>query len=165
MQAFNLKDKEAMGFQIESSDIKNSKEKCSRSLLGKLHGDKIANLTGLRNALTSIWTAVGPFKIRELGVNLFQFVFSSHLDKMRILNRHAWAFDNQYLILQPWTEKITHLSDGFTKVALWVQVWNLPPHWVSKEMEFRFKNIFDNVLDAYVPDGDSKKGAFLENSC
>lgn len=107
LQSFKLRDEEASGFQLDSSDIQLNKKECLRSLIGKIHGDKVANFTGLKKTLCTIWTSIGVFKIREMGANLYQFVFSSQQDKMRILNGKAWIFDGQFLILKPWSEDKT----------------------------------------------------------
>lgn len=81
VQSFHLLSAEENGFKLTEDDIQLSSEKCSRSLIGKLYGEKMANFTGLKNTLSLLWTSVQPFKIREMGLNLFQFVFQSRLDQ------------------------------------------------------------------------------------
>lgn len=66
---FNLAEAEVLVFQDD--DVKFSREECARSLIGKIFGEKITNLTGLRNALRAIWITDKSFKIYELGPNLY----------------------------------------------------------------------------------------------
>lgn len=80
LQAFKLREEEVDGLHLEASDIQFSREECLRSLIGKIFGDKQVNFVGLRSTLSSIWSTSGPFKIRELGINLFQFVFANTQD-------------------------------------------------------------------------------------
>lgn len=84
-------------------------------------------------------------------------MFSNQQDKRRILYGPTWTFDSQYLILQPWVADTDYRTVDFHTIALWVQVWNLPPHWISTKAGFRFKNLFENILDVYIPEHGSKK--------
>lgn len=71
LRRFQLSIEKVVGIEIEEVDVKNSKEECSRSLVGKVYGDKRVNFVGLRNTIWVIWPTKEPFKVRELGVNLF----------------------------------------------------------------------------------------------
>lgn len=53
-------------------------------------------------------------------------------------------------------------TTSFNSVHLWIQLWNLPPHWISKETGMKFKNLFANMLDVLIPESGSKKGRFLK---
>lgn len=94
LQTFKLRDVEAGGFQISSKDFKDCTEECSRSLIGKLYGEKNANFTGLKNMLSALWMGSGQVKGREMGVNLYQFVFENQDAKLKVLNGKAWTFDS-----------------------------------------------------------------------
>lgn len=95
-----------------------SKDEWSRSLIGKIFGDKVANYFGLKNTLSILWPSTDPVKIKEMRVNLFQFIFANQTDKMRVLNRKGWTFDSQLLILKPWVEGIDFKREEFNKVQL-----------------------------------------------
>lgn len=100
-QKFNLREEETEGVQLSSSDIQASTEECMKSLIGEIYRENVANYTGLKNSLSTLWTSIGPLKIRELWVNLYQFVFATHDNKIKILNGKTWTFDVQFLILKP----------------------------------------------------------------
>lgn len=158
LQSFNLLEEGAKGFQLEPSDIQISHEECKRSLVGKVFGDKKANFTGLKNTLNGIWNTSKPFKISELKNNLFQFIFESEQDKMKIFNGRSWIFDGQYLILKQWSEELNVQSESFQRTLIWIQVWNLPAHWLSLNAGFRFNNMFEDVVDVLIPETGSKNG-------
>lgn len=77
LQNFKLRDEENEEVCLCSSDIHASKEERSRSLIGKIYGEKVGNYAGLRNTLFLLWSAIGPVKIREMGITIYQFVFAS----------------------------------------------------------------------------------------
>lgn len=76
---------------------------------------------------------------------------------MQALNGKAWNFDSQFLFLKPWSEETDFLKDNFNRVQLWVQVWNIPNHWLSKKIGFKFKKLLCDVIDGLVPESGSKK--------
>lgn len=104
MQQFQLSEEEAGGVELEETDVVFSKEECSRSLAGMFYEEKRVNLLGFRNTMIAIWLVKEDFKLRELGSNLFQIVFSNQEDLKRVLNGKAWTYDKQYLILKEWRE-------------------------------------------------------------
>lgn len=158
LQSFNLLEEEARGIQLELRDIQISYEECRRSLIGKVFGNKATNFIGLRNTLSGIWNTSKPFKIWELGNNLFQFTFELEYDKQKIFNGKPWVFDNQYLILKPWSKELNIQSESFQNTLMWIHVWNLPSRWLSMNVGFRFKNLFEDVLDVIIPETGSRKG-------
>lgn len=162
LQSFSLCEAEDKGFRLDLTDVKASKEECKQSLIGKLHGSKTANITGISNTFASIWTGIGPFRVRELGSNLFQFIFASQHDKLRILNSKTWTFEGQFLLLKPFTDEPDLLTQAFNRVHVWIQVWNLPLQWTTQETGFRFKHLFGNVIDVLIPEGGSKQGRHIK---
>lgn len=97
-QKFKLKEKKEAGVNLSDEDIFTRKEECARSLISKIFGEKVVNYVGLKNTLTFLWANIGPVKIRKIRIYLYQFVFASQRDKLRILNGKAWTFDSQFII-------------------------------------------------------------------
>lgn len=98
---FRLGEKEADGIDLEVLDIKQCRDECERSVLGKLWGGKAGNYTGLRNTFSQIWSQKGDLKVVELGYNFYQFIFSNMEDRNRVLQKCPWFFDNQVMVIQP----------------------------------------------------------------
>lgn len=43
--------------------------------------------------MTAIWLTKEPFKVKGLGFNLFQFVFSNQEDKKKVAQWKVWTVD------------------------------------------------------------------------
>ncbi|KAK6130151.1 LOW QUALITY PROTEIN: hypothetical protein DH2020_036067 [Rehmannia glutinosa] len=162
LKSFCLSAEEKVEISLEEKDVLLSKEGCGRSLLGKIFGHKKSNFAGLRNTLLSIWQTKEVFSVREIGHNLFQFVFASQEDKSKVLGGKSWSFDNQYLLLREWYDNILEHVDSFTSIGLWLQVWNLPYHWITMETGRKIGLKFESVLDVLIPETGSSNGRFLK---
>ncbi|KAK6140965.1 hypothetical protein DH2020_025293 [Rehmannia glutinosa] len=161
LNSFSLSSEEKNEIFLENIDIFKRKEESERSLIGRLFGDKKVNFAGFRSTVTAIWQTKESFTVREIGVNLFQFIFSSQEDKIRVLNGKTWSFENMYLVLREWSENILDKIDQLNSVELWVQVWNLPYFWIGVETGRKIGKKFDKILDVVVPETGSSKGLFI----
>ena len=65
---------------------------------------------------------------------MFQFNISNADEKEKIVNMGPWVNDNQILVQNKWSEGIEEAYNAFMVAPLWVQLWNLPIHWLSKEV-------------------------------
>ncbi|CAA0827193.1 Unknown protein [Striga hermonthica] len=106
----------------------------------------------MRNTLQSVWQTQKPFNIRSLGHNKFQFIFNSEGDKQRVFTGKTWSFDGQYLLLREWSPTCEEHKEEDDIIQLWVQIWDLPIHWVSAEIGLKVGKLFHNVIDVVVPD-------------
>ncbi|KAK6132557.1 hypothetical protein DH2020_033659 [Rehmannia glutinosa] len=71
LRAFSLTEEEKNEISLVAGDIHRSMKECTRSLLGKICGNKRANFTGLRKTICFIWPTEGPFSIRGMGYNYY----------------------------------------------------------------------------------------------
>lgn len=53
-------------------------------------------------------------------------------------------------------------TEKFNCILLCIQVWNIPPHWLSKEISFCSIKIFGSVVDVLPPERGSKRGWHLK---
>ncbi|KAK6119554.1 hypothetical protein DH2020_046721 [Rehmannia glutinosa] len=162
LQGFKLSSEEKDKVELEEVDVLKSKDECNRSLIGKNFGEKRVNFTGIKNTTSSIWQTKEGFIVREIGTNLFQFVFSSQEDKNKVLNGKTWSFDSQYLILREWKDRILEKISSINYVDLWVQVWNVPVHWISLETGRKIGNEFGKITDILIPETSSVNGRFIK---
>ncbi|KAK6136615.1 hypothetical protein DH2020_029648 [Rehmannia glutinosa] len=158
---FTLTTDEKEEIALEEKDVSKSKAECARSLLGKSFGSKKINFAGLRNTLLNIWQTRDPLTVREIGNNLFQFIFQNQEDKNRVLKGKTWTFDNQYLLLREWSEDILEKVESINTVELWVQIWNLPFHWISLDTGRKIGKKFSFVSDVNIPDAGNIKGMHI----
>ncbi|CAA0823393.1 Unknown protein [Striga hermonthica] len=156
LQKFDISAKEESGVTLSEDDIVVGIQECSRSLIGKIYGEKKANLMGLKDTLRSIWKTQHPFTTRLVGQNTFQFVFQSEEEKQKILTGKSWSFDRQYILLKEWTNVSIQWADE-EHVDLWVQIHGLPLHWISADTGIKIGKIFHWSRAFTQADGDSTK--------
>ncbi|CAA0840589.1 Unknown protein, partial [Striga hermonthica] len=152
LQNFKLSEREEGGISITDDDISAGIQECSQSLFGRIYGEKRVNFTGMRNTLQTVWQTQKPVTARALGHNQFQFIFQTEEDKKRVLTGKTWSFDGQYLLLKEWNPTEEGRTEEADTIQLWVQIWDLPLHWVSAEIGLKVGKLFKEVLDVVVPD-------------
>ncbi|KAK6146590.1 hypothetical protein DH2020_020459 [Rehmannia glutinosa] len=162
LRKFSLTAEEETGVELEQKDVVLSLEESRRSLFSKIHGSKKANFLGLKNTLRSTWVTRAPFQVRELGFNLYQFVFKEEDDKDKVLNSKVWTFDNQYILLKEWYKGMVIEKEDFNTVELWVQVQNAPNHWITTEIGLKIGKLFPRTLDIFIPESGSAKGRVIK---
>ena len=59
------------------------------------------NISGIKSFSSNMWSFAKNLRVIEIGVNMFQFIFSNRYDMDRILNDRPWVFDNLPLVLLP----------------------------------------------------------------
>ena len=85
MRKFVLSDREVGGIQIEGEDVFQSLEECNRNIIGKVFGDKVANIAGIRSFASNMWIFAKNVKVVEIGINQFQFIFDNMQDREKVL--------------------------------------------------------------------------------
>ena len=100
---------------------------------------------GIKNFTSNMWSFEQNQKVVEIGVNKFQFIFNNNDDMKRVLNGNPWIYDNQPLVVLPWKEGIQQDDEAFPRTWIWVQLWILPIHWVTKGIGRKIGRVFDSV--------------------
>ncbi|XP_071909688.1 uncharacterized protein [Coffea arabica] len=133
LQKFALTSKEMDGAEIDFGDVGASVKECGESLVGRIKGEKVINFVGMKIFVTLAWGYPKCLRVLERGVNLFQFFIPKKDHRERILSGGPWLIDSQMLVLRQWFVGIEEEEAEFNIAPLWIQVWNLPVHWISKE--------------------------------
>ncbi|GAV91587.1 DUF4283 domain-containing protein/zf-CCHC_4 domain-containing protein, partial [Cephalotus follicularis] len=80
----------------------------------------------LKSTMRSLWRTIFGFKIREVGSNLFLFIFNNNDDREKVLKLGPWWFDKQILLLEKLEEE-THPSNiSLYKASIWIRVFGVP---------------------------------------
>ena len=133
---FELSQSEREGIALCSEDISEGIQDCSISLVGKLIGEKVANFTGIKNFTNHAWGYPRNMVVTELGPNIFQFQLEKEQDREKVLMGGPWVMDNQILVVKEWELGCDRNPNHFRFAWLWVQIWNLPVHWVCRTVGF-----------------------------
>nr|XP_027102917.1 uncharacterized protein LOC113724191 [Coffea arabica] len=97
---------------------------------------------------------------RVMGEKIFTIPNWEERDK--ILQGWPWVIDNQVLVLNRWKESIEGDMEAFKVTPMWVQVWNLPVHWLSKEVGRKIGAVFKQVKEIVIPQMGGKEERHLK---
>ncbi|CAA0833793.1 Unknown protein, partial [Striga hermonthica] len=162
MIKIKLSDKEGDEVELLDTDIALGLHECQLSLIGKSYGEKRINFNGLKTTLSGIWITKEPFTIKNLGGNKFQFLFQNEEDKEKILNGKTWSFDGQYLLLKNWDPTNLDFQKEEEVIKIWVQIINLPLHWISADSGLKIGRKIGRVLDVLLPGAGNSNGQIMK---
>ena len=162
LQKFSLEGNELLGPTLELEDFHTGVRACENSFIGRVIGEKVINFTGIKNFVAVAWGYPRNLSVVELGPNVFQFNVQNPDDQHRIVEGGPWVIDNQMLVLKRWVEGIEEDYKAFMTAPLWVQLWNLPVHWLSKEVGKKIGGVFIDVKEVLVPQSGGKEGRHLK---
>nr|XP_027123791.1 uncharacterized protein LOC113740376 [Coffea arabica] len=162
LQRFVLSIKERGETELDLGDVGPSVKECKESLVGKIMGEKIINFVGVKIFVTLAWGYPKGLRVVEVGVNTFQFLLPSEKDRERISKGGPWIIDSQILVVRPWFEGFEEEGADFNIAPLWIQVWNLPVHWISKEVGKKIASVFHETKEMIIPQGRGKEGRHIK---
>ena len=126
---FSLLDRE--GDKITLGKNQGSKE---HIIAAKFLTRRALNVDAIARTFKPLWRAIKGFTIKNMGNHVLLFVFENQEDIHRVLSSEPWTFDKHLVVIQRY-EKNTPLQDiRFNKTSLWVQVFDIPIRYMSKEV-------------------------------
>lgn len=126
--------------------------------MGKIFGKNSINLTGLKQTMMKLWCAEGTLQVVEIKHKMYQFIFSIAEERQRVMDRRPWTFENQFLILQPWTKDIAQDAIAFLMSQIWVQAWHIPAQWFSTATAWKIGKVFNQCHNVFTPEYGIKEG-------
>ena len=161
---FELSTTELEVVDLCSNDVKEGMQECSRSLVGRVIGDKVAHFTGVKNFTYHAWGYPRNMVVTELGPNLFQFQFENEDDREKVLVGGPWILDNQVLVIKEWEIGCERKLHCFRYAYIWVQIWNLPVHWLCRTVGFKLGKLFRSVREVICPPGEGERRQAYEDN-
>ncbi|MCD7471517.1 hypothetical protein HAX54_012003 [Datura stramonium] len=79
----------------------------------------------------------------------------------KVLYRTPWLYDMYLLNIHPWKSELNANSQIFNICDIWLQVWNIPPHWISYEVDSKIEHALRGTSDVAIPENGSKDGRHL----
>lgn len=162
LKAFSLSASETQGVDLVDEDVCVGLEEGRRSLIRKMFGEKRTNFVGVRSAMMRLWQHRGLSKVVALAPNVYQFIFQDAANREGVLQGRPWIFDNQLLVLMPWEENWNWKDERFNVSPFWIQVWHIPPHWMSIETGRKIGGLIGNVRDVMLMDTGGREGRYLK---
>ena len=84
LQRFDLSTKERGETKLDLGDVGSSGKECKYYLVGKILGDKIINLVGVKIFVKLEWGYLKGLRVVEVGFKPFQFVIPIDQENPRI---------------------------------------------------------------------------------
>ncbi|CAA0819866.1 Unknown protein [Striga hermonthica] len=98
----------------------------------------------------------------EKGLEISEADFETKEDKEKILQGKSWTFDGQYILLKDWKPEAQVFTEEDEKVQIWVQIHNLPLHWLTLELGLKIGGVIGKVVNVQVPSAESSNGHIMK---
>ncbi|XP_055830784.1 uncharacterized protein At4g02000-like [Solanum dulcamara] len=161
LNKFILTEEEKDSIEIDVQDIMSSMKNCEVSLLGKVIADKQVSVLGVKNTMMLVWGNPIGLKVLLVGKNLFQFVFRHKEDVKKVLYGTSWLYSKYLINIHQWQPTLQANSHIFNMCELWLQVWNIPLHWISIEVGSKIRHALGGTSDVVIPENGSKEGRHM----
>uniref|UniRef100_A0A803NGJ5 CCHC-type domain-containing protein n=1 Tax=Cannabis sativa TaxID=3483 RepID=A0A803NGJ5_CANSA len=117
-------------------------------------------LSTLRNQMAEHWDGRFPVKISESS-DLFLLTFGCEGDKVRVLSREPFHFQNHHIVLSSPTPGQNTTSESLIYSPFWVQIYRLPFLSKTKGLAKALGNIIGEYIDVFEDSLNEGWGPFL----
>ena len=125
---FSLLDREG-----DKITLGKNKESNDHIIAAKFLTRRVLNVDAIARTFKPLWRAINGFTIKNMGNHVMLFIFEKQEDVHRVMVSEPWTFDKHLVVIQKY-EKNTPLQEvSFNKTSLWVQVFDIPVRYMSKE--------------------------------
>jgi hypothetical protein len=131
------------------------------SLLVKLFTLKTFNIEAFKTSLRSQWKMDKMPLVRQVGANLFMFVFHSVEALERVLFMRPWSYDKHLVLIKRFEGDAQPQSVQFTHESFWIRVHNLPIKSMTQEVGENIGMAIGKVDKVDIPPGEMGWGRFL----
>lgn len=105
--------------------------------------------------MRKIWKVGKAATFKEVEKNLFIVTFSKKAEKQRIFSSKPWLFDNSIFSLQPLDGRKQLNKIRFDTKYFWVQLHDLPVHYMKQTYGELIGSSIGKVLDIDVDTDDT----------
>ena len=77
---------------------------------------------------------INSFKVRNVGDHIILFTFDDKEEVEKIFEGEPWSFDKHMVMIQRYDHSIPVRELVFDQVSLWVQVHDIPIHYLSRDV-------------------------------
>ncbi|OIT33600.1 hypothetical protein A4A49_06120 [Nicotiana attenuata] len=89
----------------------------------------------------------------------FIFKDKKSLDKVKLGT--PWLYDRYLLNIHTWEPGLESDSPIFNESNIWVQVWNIPLHRMSRDVGRKIGHALGGIIDILIPEYGSKEGQYM----
>ncbi|XP_041001574.1 uncharacterized protein LOC121247263 [Juglans microcarpa x Juglans regia] len=137
-------------------------QKGERSLVGKICADRAVGKEIITNTMRKNWRISKRTNFFEVEKDVFIITFANHTDRQRVLEGKPWLFDNYLFIRKPYEGGLQPGKMIFNVEYFWLQIYNLPLGYMTKEWGERIGKSLGQVLDVDVDEDGIGWGKYLK---
>jgi hypothetical protein len=120
--------------EIREEKMEGMVRRGTSCLIGKLISDRYVSKEVIRSSLRRGLKLSGRITFKVVGENLFLIEFEHDWEKDRVLEWRPWVFDGNLFSVANFDGVMQPASYDFEKVALWIQMLNLPLACMNSEI-------------------------------
>lgn len=118
----------------EGSDftLHNNHRSSEFIIVAKFLTRRVLNMEAVGRTFRQFWRSTSGFKIQNLDVHIVLFAFSNPGDVTRIIHSEPWCFNKHLVVLEKYDIDVPLRDLQFLKATFWVQVHDIPIHFMTK---------------------------------
>uniref|UniRef100_A0A803P5M6 Uncharacterized protein n=1 Tax=Cannabis sativa TaxID=3483 RepID=A0A803P5M6_CANSA len=156
----NLTEDEESVFQFHDTESTSPLLSVDTVLYAKILTKKKVWLSTLQNQMAEHWDGRFPVKISE-AMDMFMLTFGCEGDKIRVLDREPYHFQNHHIVLYTPEVGKNFTSDDLTFTPFWVQIYRLPFLSKTRTLAIALGNIIGEYKDVFEDSLNEGWGPFL----
>lgn len=102
-------------------------------------------MEAMARTFKQLWRSTNGFKICNHNDHRVLFVFDNLSDVNRIIQSQPWSFDKHLVMLQIYATDTPVHELVFTKTLFWVQVHDIPLHFMNKDVAESLREVVGEV--------------------
>ncbi|GAV79329.1 DUF4283 domain-containing protein/zf-CCHC_4 domain-containing protein, partial [Cephalotus follicularis] len=87
-----------------------------------------------KKTMKTLWRAKYGLRIRDVGNNLFLFIFNDEDDRLKVMKLSPWLFDKHILLLEKIENEVHPSNLSLHKATLWIRVFGVPYLYLSERV-------------------------------
>lgn len=117
------------------------------AIVGKVMTARPFNFEAFKKTMNLIWAISKHALFRPIENDLFVVHFASRRDKMKVLDRCSWTFDQDLVMMKEIEGGIRPSDIALTHCPFWVRLYNLPLDSHSKRHIAAIRSNLGQVLE------------------
>ncbi|XBI82374.1 hypothetical protein VPH35_091074 [Triticum aestivum] len=134
LKKLHLKDSELDDVVLPKDDFAALKEEARWMALVKVHTRRTYSRKSFYSTMDVAWNFAREWMIRPVGGDLYVLQVSCLGDWKRLTEESPWMFRDMGLIIEPYDGIADPTSVVLDRLAVWVQIHNIPPLFRKKEL-------------------------------
>uniref|UniRef100_A0A803P1S7 Reverse transcriptase domain-containing protein n=1 Tax=Cannabis sativa TaxID=3483 RepID=A0A803P1S7_CANSA len=156
----NLTEDEESVFEFHDTESTSPLLSVDTVLYAKILTKKKVWLSTLQNQMAEHWDGRFPVKISE-AMDMFMLTFGCEGDKIHVLDREPYHFQNHHIVLYTPEVGKNFTSDDLTFTPFWVQIYRLPFLSKTRTLAIALGNIIGEYKDVFEDSLNEGWGPFL----